>query len=138
MAVLAGLVAALTVSVVFAAGADAQAPAEDSVIGSAVPDLIPPAFGTPVFIDAKSGPAGENPTGRVGITRNCADIYASLCFSHVTEYGGRVTCLNVRGNRAIVGYYGNFTNPDSSQPPDRFRGLIEVVVTTGQQARTTA
>jgi hypothetical protein len=105
----------------------AVSPTEDSVTGEAVPDFVPPKFGTPILIDARSGPSGENPSGRVTIVRNC-DIYIGSCASHTTEYGGLVTCLNVNDNRAIIGYYGGITNPDfSSVPPNRFRGLVEVI-----------
>jgi hypothetical protein len=62
-------------------GAAAQAPTQDSVTGNAVPDfdptLPPDQFATPFAIDARSGPAGENPTGTAEISAGCTLI--SFC-----------------------------------------------------------
>jgi hypothetical protein len=75
---------------VLAAGAGGALADEDSVTGSAILDDCPAGcFNT--SIDAHSGPVGENPTGT-------ADWGL-----RVNRVGGPVTCLTVRGNRAVVG-----------------------------------
>ena len=71
--------------------AAAQAPVEDSVVGSGVGNV--PQFPIPFDIDAHSGPSGENPTGTVR--------FVSESFGVRLE--GSVTCLRVSGNRAAIG-----------------------------------
>ncbi len=63
----------------------------DSVVGSGTTGG---GFDVTFDIDAHSGPAGENPTGTAGLER------VSFPF---TSLRGRVTCLNVTGNRAVIG-----------------------------------
>ena len=83
-----GLVLAILAAV--AGPAAAQAPAGDSVVGTATGQF---GGGSPVTynIDARSGPNGENPTGQVTATTG-----GSIFFS------GPVTCLNVQGNIALL------------------------------------
>jgi hypothetical protein len=74
--------------------ASAQAPAQDSVVGSGATELV----GTPRFsfeIDARSGPSGENPTGTAGV---------ALILAPQISAQGPVTCLTVTGNRAVIGF----------------------------------
>src|SRR5919112_3039831 len=113
------LAVAVTVGVAMAVptSASAQAPAQDSVVGSAVLD------GVPVVIDVHSGPSGENPTGNVDITFGC--LPNGLCSTHNIDLGGTATCLNVHGNRAVIGYYGALH--DTLTSLIRQRGLVEVV-----------
>jgi hypothetical protein len=78
-------------ALVLPGGAGAKAK-EDSVTGTvtgAVGDLSP----LTVQISARSGPGGENPTGRVTL------IGPEPGFIFI---GGPVTCLNVQGNVALV------------------------------------
>jgi hypothetical protein len=101
--------------------ASAQAPPEDSVVGSAVFGLGPDdSAGTLLRFDARSGPSGENPRGTALILA-CP---ISLCTA-LPSWGGDVTCLNVRGNRAIFGYYGPVNN--TFYGPVRPRGVVEVI-----------
>jgi hypothetical protein len=66
--------------------ASAQVPAEDSVVGTAT------GVGrTGAMVDAHSGPNGENPRGTLG-------------FNEI--YDTKVTCLEVRGNTAVIGFAG--------------------------------
>ena len=83
-----GLVLAILAAV--AGPAAAQAPAGDSVVGTATGQF---GGGAPVTynVDARSGPNGENPTGQVTATTG-----GSIFFS------GPVTCLNVQGNIALL------------------------------------
>jgi hypothetical protein len=69
--------------------AGAQAPAQDSVVGSGE---IPRPFA--FDIDARSGPSGENPTGTAGLR---------LAGFPALAVQGPVTCLTVSGNRAVIG-----------------------------------
>jgi hypothetical protein len=81
------LVLAATGLPVAVAGA---ASAQDSVTGEA---LLP----GPLLVqaDATSGPAGESPSGRIALV--------VACCTRNPDVGGSVTCLNVSGNRAIIG-----------------------------------
>jgi hypothetical protein len=63
----------------------AQAPAQDSVIGSGSSSI--PGCNGPVEISVQSGPSGENPTGQM----TCGSLF-----------NGPVTCLNVSGNVALL------------------------------------
>jgi hypothetical protein len=66
----------------------AQVATQDSVTGGG--RIVGASFG----VDARSGPSGENPTGTAFV--------ASSVFRLRAE--GPVTCLNVTGNRAVVGF----------------------------------
>jgi hypothetical protein len=70
------------------AGVGAQAPAQDSAVGT---DVLFPFVITATF-EARSGPQGESPSGSVRVN-------ARLNFA-----GGPVTCLTVTGNRATIGF----------------------------------
>lgn len=48
-------------------------------------------------VNAQSGPAGQNPRGHVFARRTLGTVASEFAFS------GRVTCLTVTGNRAVVG-----------------------------------
>jgi hypothetical protein len=93
----------------------AQTPRQDAVHGTAT-YRENSEDGWFIRIDARSGPLGGNPMGRVEIMR--------LANPHF-DPGGPVTCLKVTGNRALVGWYdrsvtwGDF---DLLYP----RGLIEI------------
>jgi hypothetical protein len=69
--------------------ASAQVPAQDSVTGGGL--IVGASFG----VDARSGPSGENPTGT-------AIVRSSPILGLRAE--GPVTCLNVTGNRAVIGF----------------------------------
>jgi hypothetical protein len=74
---------------------------EDFVTGRVVnPEECTPSlcFHLVFVFDAHGGPSGENPTGTVRI-----DIESPLGNVIDTFETGRVTCLNVSGNRATVG-----------------------------------
>jgi hypothetical protein len=62
--------------------------------------------GTPYYdaykIDARSGPAGENPSGYVAI-------------GPFAQFQGFVNCLTVRGDRAVVGAIGQSDSGDDGQ-----------------------
>jgi hypothetical protein len=58
-------------------------------------------------VQASSGPAGQSPTGT--IFYNAAP----------KEYGGRVTCMSVSGNRAVIGTVGEVTPPEVSPNPNK-------------------
>jgi hypothetical protein len=111
-------VVALAAAVVVPA-ASAQVPTQDSVTGEA---FVGPGFGTFVGIDAKSGPSGENPTGFVSLDVCVAGIVSRDCFQ-----GGGVTCMNVHGNRAVIGYYGSLILGFPNAV--RNRGFVEVIDT---------
>jgi len=90
--------------------ASAATAAGDSVTGSG---LVPNgAF----YVDAHSGPSGENPTGTVT---------SSLITGYfVDTSSGPVTCLNVSGNTAIVGF--TLTGAGGYQT----QGLVKIVDNT--------
>jgi hypothetical protein len=113
---LAGLV--VMMSLVLAATAYGQAPTQDSVTGGAM--VIPRPGALVVQIDAHSGPAGENPTGRVSL--DCVD-----CGGRSHDHGGTVSCLNVQGNRAVIGVYGDLLINGGGGSNARFLSLVEVV-----------
>jgi hypothetical protein len=80
----------------------AQAPTEDSVVGSGTavdPGVV---FLERFDLNARSGPSGENPTG----TASLAPVdFPSL------RIAGPVTCLNVTGNRAVIGVDNSLGTP---------------------------
>ena len=108
---LVGLTAAMVLVVVMVPTAYGQAPTQDSVVGSA---LVGASLGAPeaIIIDAHSGPSGENPTGTVATTK-CLGLPGGFCGPSGST-GGVVTCLNVQGNRAVVGWYGARTHISGS------------------------
>src|SRR5687767_6235022 len=74
--------------------------AEDFVTGSAFRPIEPctPGCNLILVFDAHSGPSGENPAGTVRI-----DIESPPGGNVETFDTGRVTCLDVSGNRATIG-----------------------------------
>ncbi len=100
----------------WAAPAQGQVPAGDSVVGSGTtaPSPDPFAFTFQFDIEASSGPSGEGPSGFVQLFVTSPQIPGTGVF------GGPVTCLSVSGNDAAV----VFTN--QSIPP-----LILVVEDNG-------
>ena len=76
----------------------AQAPTRDSVVGTA--GFGDPAAGVTASIDAHSGPSGENASG------------TATFGARQTFFGGPVTCLNVTGNRAVIGGDSAFIGPE--------------------------
>jgi hypothetical protein len=91
-----------------AATAAAQAPVGDSVVGSGrdcfVDDTCTPVPADSTFVvDARSGPAGENPTGE-------ASYSTGFGFAR-TLVSGRVVCMSVNGNVAVVGIVGRVVAP---------------------------
>jgi hypothetical protein len=67
---------------------DAQLPQDSATGGGAI-------VGASFAVDARSGPSGENPTGTAIVRSN-----PLLGF----RVEGPVTCLNVTGNRAVIGF----------------------------------
>ena len=76
--------------------ASAQTPPQDSVTGTLPDDTVHPVIWT---INASSGPSGENPTGTLE-----GEFFGRLPFP--------VTCLQVTGNRAVIG--GRATQPSAN------------------------
>jgi hypothetical protein len=90
--------------VVVPGAASAQAPAGDSVTGTAGDCLIPLIDNEcfrpiEVLLDAHSGPSGENPTGT-------AELKAILGTNVIVDDKGPASCLAVSGHTAVVGYSG--------------------------------
>jgi len=78
--------------------AAAQTPNQDFVVGTA--GFGDPQFGVTASVDAHSGPSGENATG------------TATFGARQTFFGGPVTCLNVTGNRAVIGGDSAFVGPE--------------------------
>jgi hypothetical protein len=85
--------------------AAAQTPVGDSVTGSAQDCFFDPcgdpSLDTFLSVDAHSGPSGENPTGEASYHGG----FPSGTFS------GRVTCMSVSGNVAVIGLVGELDAP---------------------------
>jgi hypothetical protein len=81
---LAVLLAVVTLAMTDAAGA--QAPGQDSVIGTGANELFTFDF------SARSGPSGENPSGQVELVNQPGFPF----------FSGPVTCLSVQGNVALM------------------------------------
>jgi hypothetical protein len=109
------VVAAVFAVLAMPALAAAQAPLEDSVVGSGVGNV--PQFPVPFDIDAHSGPSGENPTGTVR--------FVSQPFQIRLE--GSVTCLRVSRNRAVIGMVTATGTPVFIDVTDGTPDLIGVV-----------
>src|SRR5512133_3178518 len=95
-----GLVPVVVAAVVCCvpAVAAAQTPNQDFVVGTA--GFGDPQFGVTASVDAHSGPSGENATG------------TATFGARPTFFGGPVTCLNVTGNRAVIGGDSAFVGPE--------------------------
>ena len=90
--VLRAVVVALAIAGSGPASAAGQSPGQDSVVGSGIvgPTTFPSAFD----LNARSGPTGENASGTAALVAiNLPTI----------RVGSTVTCLNVIGNRAVIG-----------------------------------
>jgi hypothetical protein len=92
----------------------------DSVTGEA---LVGDGFFRPfVSVNAHSGPSGEAPSGNAVI-----DICPlGPCTTRASSLGGSVTCMNVQGNRAVIGLYGT-TIVTAFTGIVRIRGFLQVV-----------
>jgi hypothetical protein len=73
----------------FGSVAQAQTADQDSATGDVITVFFRPIGAT---FDAHSGPSGEAPTG------------SAITFDRTDDFGGPVTCLNVTGNRATIGF----------------------------------
>ena len=95
-----GLLPVLVAALVCCSPASAapQTPNQDFVIGTA--GFGDPQFGVTASVDAHSGPSGENATG------------TATFGARQTFFGGPVTCLNVTGNRAVIGGDSGFVGPE--------------------------
>jgi hypothetical protein len=93
---------AVAMLLVVAPAAYGQVPTQDSVVGSAI---VNESVNAPeaIWIDAHSAPNGENPTGTVSLSR-CVGTSGTFCGPSGFK-SGTVTCLNVSGNRAVVGWF---------------------------------
>jgi hypothetical protein len=107
-----------------------QGPGQDLVAGTgAVENLVPPIF-VKLHVNAISGPVGEDPRGNLVFRGNPPPFGA-------VDIHGDITCLNVSGNQATVGFLvtksragfpvgtnGEFSIVDSGEPGplDRFEG----------------
>ena len=109
------VVAAVLAVLAMPALAAAQAPVEDSVVGSGVGNV--PQLPVPFDIDAHSGPSGENPTGTVRLVSQPFQI----------RLEGSVTCLRVSRNRAVIGMVTATGTPVFIDVTDGTPDLIGVV-----------
>jgi hypothetical protein len=85
-------------------GASAQAPqAQDRVFTTGTTSAGVLEFGSLFFssivIDARSGPSGETPSGRLSFT-----VTVGLPTPIVTQLEGTASCLSVAGNAAVIGF----------------------------------
>jgi hypothetical protein len=111
-----------------------KGPGKDLVAGTGAVDTPVTPFG-PIFVklhvNAKSGPDGENPRGRLVFRGNPPPFGA-------VDIRAKITCVNVSGNQATVGFVvtksragfpvgtnGEFSILDAGEPGaggDRFEG----------------
>lgn len=115
--VLMAAVSAATVAFSGAASAthsNGKGPNQDLVTGS----TRFPGIEAKVHINAKSGPAGEDPRGHFYISQG-----------GFADFRGTVTCLNVVGNRAIV---GGEVKRSSAGLPAEGTGFLQLIVDNGE------
>jgi len=115
-----GALAALTLFcavglvIVAGAGAAAQPPKKDQVSGTGV--RAPSATGNPTIpfsFSGTSGPHGENPSGTF-----------SFNITGVASFSGHITCLNVSGNRAVIGGVMDTGTGDEAGPGGDFLTVV--------------
>jgi hypothetical protein len=95
-----------------------QGPGRDLVAGTgAVENLVPPIF-VKLHVNAKSGPFGTAPRGKVVFRGNPPPIGE-------IDIKGRVTCLNVVGNQAIVGF--EITKSKAGPIPEGAGGIFSIL-----------
>ena len=100
---IAAVVSSLTLLACIATPAGAQAPTQDSVVGSGTAAFAAqPASAVGFNLDARSGPSGENAAGTAGVF---------LISVPSLRIAGTVTCLNVSGNRAVIGIDNSLGDP---------------------------
>jgi hypothetical protein len=104
------LASALTLGAILGPAVDsgAQAPAQDSAVGNAAECLFLDCAARrahSIVLDVRSGPAGQNPAGRV--------IWSFSAGSPGSTENGEpdVTCLEITGNVAIIGVAGTARAP---------------------------
>src|SRR5215207_1373488 len=90
----------------------AQAPTQDSVTSQA-------GFPYGAYLDASSGPLGENPTGVVSWHEGGG--------GYGPTWSGDVSCLSVSGNVAIIGFGDGYDRSSIPLQFNRIAGLIRVV-----------
>jgi hypothetical protein len=95
-----------------------RGPGHDLVAGTgAVESLVPPVF-VKLHVNAKSGPFGTNPRGNVVFRGNPPPIGE-------IDIKGRVTCLNIFGNMAIVGF--EITKSKAGPIPEGAGGIFSIL-----------
>jgi hypothetical protein len=98
-----------------------KGPGKDLVAGTGAIDTPVTPFG-PVFVklhvNAKSGPFGTDPRGRVAFRGNPPPIGE-------IDIKGRVTCVNVFGNQAIVGF--EITKAKAGPIPEGAGGIFSIL-----------
>jgi hypothetical protein len=98
-----------------------KGPRHDQVAGTGAIDTPVTPFG-PVFVklhvNAKSGPFGTDPRGKVVFRGNPPPIGD-------IDIKGRVTCLNVVGNQAIVGF--EITKAKAGPIPEGAGGIFSIL-----------
>jgi hypothetical protein len=95
-----------------------KGPGHDLVAGTgAVENLVPPVF-VKLHVNAKSGPFGTDPRGHVAFRGNPPPIGE-------IDIKGRVTCLNIVGNQAIVGF--EVTKSKAGPVPEGGGGIFSIL-----------
>jgi hypothetical protein len=102
------------------AAAAAPSASADSVTGEAL--VGEGFFRSFVSVNAHSGPSGEAPSGSAVI--NICPL--GPCTTRASSLGGSVTCMNVQGNRAVIGLYGTAVEVAFTGIV-RIRGFLQVV-----------